>query len=40
MRVNKTSSIYSDDILEIQEKVNELWQSLQYIQSTLRLIKP
>ena len=36
MRVNKTGTIYSDDIDEIKDKVNELWQSLQYIQSTLR----
>ena len=39
MRVNKTGTIYSDDISEIKEKVNELCQSLTYIQSTLRCIK-
>lgn len=38
-RVNKTGNIYSDDIDEIQRKVDELWQSLKYIQSALRLDK-
>lgn len=36
MRTNKTGVIYSDDIFEIKEKVNEIWQLLQSIQSTLR----
>lgn len=40
LRVNKTNNIYSTDIAEIKEKVDEMWQSLQYIQSTLRCTKP
>ncbi len=40
IRVNKTNTIYSDDINEIKEKVDEMWQSLQSIQSALRCIKP
>ena len=39
VRVNKTGSIYYDDLQEIKEKVNELWQSLQSIQSNLQLTK-
>lgn len=35
MRTNKTGTIYSDDISEIKEKVNEIWQLLQSIQSML-----
>ena len=40
LRVNKTNAIYSDDINEIKEKVDEMWQSLISIQSTLRCTKP
>lgn len=40
VRVNKTNQIYSDDIDEIKEKVDEMWQSLISIQSTLRCTKP
>ena len=29
IRTNKTGSIYYDDISEIKEKVNEIWQLLQ-----------
>lgn len=36
VRVNKTGSIYYDDLQEIKEKVNELWQSVLSIQSTLQ----
>lgn len=39
LRVNKTNTIYSDDIKEIKEKVEGIWRSLQYIQSALRLTK-
>ena len=35
MRTNKTGSIYYDDISEIKEKVNEIWQLLQSMQSML-----
>lgn len=36
IRTNKTSLIYSDDIIEIKEKITEIWQLLQSIQSTLQ----
>lgn len=36
VRVNKTGSIYYDDLQEIKGKVNELWRSLLSIQSTLQ----
>lgn len=39
MRVNKTNNIYSNDIAEIKEKVDGIWQSLTFIQSTLRCTK-
>lgn len=39
LRVNKTNTIYSDDINEIKEKVDEMWQSLISIQSALRCTK-
>ena len=39
VRVNKNGTIYYDDLQEIKGKVNELWQSLISIQSTLQLRK-
>lgn len=38
-RVNSTNNVYSDDIKEIQEKVEEIWRLLISIQSTLRCTK-
>lgn len=39
VRVNSTSKIYSDDIQEIRDKVDKIWQQLQSIQSMLHFIK-
>ena len=39
VRVNKNGTIYYDDLQEIKGKVNDLWQSLISIQSTLQLRK-
>ena len=39
VRVNKTGMIYYDDLQEIKSKVNEIWQSVQSIQSILQLTK-
>ena len=39
LRVNSTNNIYYDDIKELQKKVNEIWQSLVSIQSTLHCTK-
>lgn len=36
IRVNSTSHIYQQEIEEIQEGVNELWQQIQSIQSVLQ----
>lgn len=36
VRVNKTGSIYYDDLREIKDRVNEIWQSVLSIQSTLQ----
>lgn len=38
-RVNSTNNIYYDDIRELQEKVDEIWQSLVSIQSMLHCTK-
>ena len=40
VRVNKTGTIYYDDFQEIKSKVNEIWQSVQSIQSTLHMNVP
>ena len=39
-RVNSTSRIYEQDLQEIKEEVNELWQQLQSIQSELQRLNP
>lgn len=39
VRVNKNGTLYYDDLQEIKGKVNDLWQSLISIQSTLQLRK-
>lgn len=36
VRVNSTSSIYADDLAEIQKDVSELWQQLRSFQSELQ----
>ncbi len=40
LRVNSTHQVYSDDIQEIQGKVEQIWQQLQSIQSMLHCTKP
>ena len=35
VRVNSTNHIYADDIAEIKEGVNQLWQPLRFFQSQL-----
>ena len=35
IRVNSTNHIYADDIAEIKEGVNQLWQPLRFFQSQL-----
>lgn len=39
-RVNSTSRIYKQELLELQEGVSELWQQLQSIQSELQKLNP
>lgn len=39
-RVNSTSRIYKQELFELQEGVNELWQQLQSIQSELQKLNP
>ena len=39
-RVNSTSHIYKQEILDLQEGVNELWRQLQSIQSELQRLNP
>ena len=39
VRVNATNKIYSDDIKELQDKADKIWQQLQSIQSMLHCIK-
>ena len=36
LRVNSTHQVYSEDIREIQDKVEQIWQQLQFIQSMLQ----
>lgn len=35
-RANSTERIYADDIREIKEQMNSIWQQLRYIQSVLQ----
>lgn len=39
-RVNSTERIYADDMKQIEEKVDEIWQQLRSIQSTLLKLNP
>lgn len=39
-RVNSTNRIYSDDINELKEEVDKVWQQLRSIQSTLQKLNP
>ena len=37
LRANSTGKIYDEDIAEIKEKINQIWQLLKYFQ--LRLLR-
>lgn len=39
-RVNSTERIYADDMKQIDEKVDEIWQQLRSIQSILLKLNP
>jgi len=39
VRVNSTGKIYDEDIAEIKEELNQLWLSLNFIQSTLQKLR-
>ena len=38
-RVNSTNKIYADDIKEIRQKQEEIWQQLRYLESQLQLVR-
>ena len=38
-RVNSTDKIYAEDIEEIRQKQEEIWQQLRYFQSQLQLVR-
>ncbi|MCD7810968.1 MAG: plasmid mobilization relaxosome protein MobC [Ruminococcus sp.] len=40
LRVNSTSRIYKQEITELREGMNKLWQQLECIQSELRRLNP
>lgn len=39
VRVNSTGKIYDEDIAEIKEGINQIWQPLRYFQSQLLRLK-
>lgn len=39
-RVNSTSRIYKEELYELQEGVDKLWQQLRFIQSELQKLNP
>lgn len=39
VRVNSTGTIYDEDIAEIREGINKIWQPLRYFQSKLLRLK-
>ena len=39
VRVNRTDNIYADDIKQIQDGVNKLWQPLMFLQSKVLQLK-
>ena len=39
VRVNSTGNIYAEDISEIKEGLQKIWQPLRYFQSQLRSVK-
>lgn len=38
-RVNSTDKIYANDIEEIRQKQEEIWQQLKYLESQLQLVQ-
>lgn len=40
LRLNASGNIYAEDIAEIKNGVNEIWQQLKYFQSLLLRVKP
>ena len=38
-RVNSTDKVYAEDIEEIKQKQEEIWQQLKYLESQLQLVK-
>ncbi len=38
-RVNSTNKIYANDIEEIKQKQEEIWQQLKYLESQLQLVR-
>ena len=38
-RVNSTDKIYAEDIEEIRQKQEEIWQQLRYLESQLQLVR-
>lgn len=38
-RVNSTNNIYSEDMEEIKQKQEEIWQQLKYLESQLQLVR-
>lgn len=38
-RVNSTNKIYANDIEEIRQKQEEIWQQLKYLESQLQLVR-
>ncbi len=39
VRVNRMGNIYADDIAEIKDEVNKLWQPLNFLQSKILQLK-
>lgn len=39
VRINSTGNIYTDDIAEIKDGVNKLWQPLRFLQTELLKVK-
>ena len=38
-RVNSTDKVYAEDIEEIKQKQEEIWQQLRYLESQLQLVR-
>lgn len=38
-RVNSTDKVYAEDIEEIKQKQEEIWQQLKYLESQLQLVR-